>query len=374
MADTGRCLTTGQLRIALVGTGALGSAVCRLLAEAGVEHVLLIDPDEVEPRNLPLSEMLRAAQAHGHGSSETTSAKAVLIAQYVRDVYGLPWQALAQPVADVGWQELAACDVLLCCTDSALSRVETAYAARMLRLPMLEAGVQGEGIAASRVAWFAPAVDAACYLCGMTEVSRAEALTYATATSLGCQPSAAAEAMTASIDVLHATAAKLVQQAAELAAGRLSQNRSSAIRLSRRANAGWHSEEVLLTRSATCPWHEAQSLLLTALSPDIPIDKLLRTYPSGTVLQLPWPVCVEARCSQCDHRWQPNCRVALVRAGLQCPACGVHAEGEVLRALHVLHTESEEAILTLQQLGQPDRHLYLVRPPISVQEQTGEVA
>ncbi len=373
MADTGRCFTSGQLRIALVGTGALGSAVCRLLAEAGAEHVLLIDPDEVEPSNLPLSEMLRAAHAHARLSSPTLSGKAALIAEYVRDAYGLPWRAIALPVADVGSHWLAACDVLVCCTDSALSRVETAYAARMLRLPMLEAGVQGEGIAVSRVACFAPAADAACYLCGMTEARRAEALAYATATSLGCRPPAAAEAMSASLDVLHATATGLVQQIEKLAEGLLPQDRSTALRLARHAADGWRSEEVLLTKSATCPWHEAQASPLMPLPPGVPVRELLRDHASGSVLQLPWPVCVQTRCPRCGHAWKPNCRVALVRAGLRCPACGVQVQGEVLRAVHSLHAESEEAILTLQQLGQPDRHLYLLRPPMFAREPTGEV-
>ena len=52
-----------SLRLAVVGCGALGSELCRRLAERKHKHVLVIDPDCLEERNLALSGLIPARGA-----------------------------------------------------------------------------------------------------------------------------------------------------------------------------------------------------------------------------------------------------------------------------------------------------------------------
>ena len=159
----------GGLRLAVVGTGALGSALLQRLAAAGMRSVLLIDPDTIEPRNLPLSPYLQEAFAAQPASATASPHKAALLAAHAWAAYRLPWRALCCDVASVGWQRLRTCDLLCCCTDSALSRAELAFIARMLRKPVLDGAVAGGGLAEGRITRFSPAPAAACYLCGMGE-------------------------------------------------------------------------------------------------------------------------------------------------------------------------------------------------------------
>ena len=104
------------LRLAVVGAGALGSALLQRLAALGMRSLLLIDPDRIEPRNLPLSPFLQEALlAHREQTAESPH-KAALLAAHAWATYRLPWRALPCDVASVGWQRLRACDLICCCT------------------------------------------------------------------------------------------------------------------------------------------------------------------------------------------------------------------------------------------------------------------
>lgn len=328
-----------SLRLAVVGTGALGSAVCRHLLEYAHPSVLLIDPGRIEPRNLPLSSLL---QQGGCPGSYKVDAIARLATRQ-----GLPWETQCAEIADVGLGVLRGCDLLISATDSVLSRLETAFAARSLGLPMLDAGVQPRGIPEGRVSWFAPLAEAACPLCGLGELRRAELLGLALSASLGCQAAESSEPMTGALATVERTARQLL---ATLAGGP-AEGASSTLRLN-----GDATERIELTRSPSCPWHGLPAPdTLIGLGQDRPVCEQIAP---GMVLELGWPICLRARCRACGADFQPMRRVAFVRRALQCPACGAAGRLEPLRTLASLAAADPLARRTPRELGLADRQLY----------------
>ena len=337
-------------RLALIGVGSLGSEVCRLLLAKRYRSVLLIDPDMVCARNLPLSRLFQQAGPRGLGRPK------VEVLCEIAAAHGLAWQALPVEVADVGLGRLAACDVLLSCTDSTLARVETALAARMLRLPMLDAGVQSDGVAEGRVTWFAASDEAACTLCGLSSARRAELLLYALSPSLGCAAPALTTPMTGAFSAVEATAQHMV----ELLEGPVPA-RSSSLRLF--ASEGeWRQKHIELTRSVECPWHSFPAAEeMVTMPQDTPLRQFLGP---DEVLELPWPICLRARCSNCRLLCEPMRRTAAVRRIVACPHCGQTGTLEVLADVHSISARDTEADRTPGQLGLPAGHLYHRRQTI----------
>ena len=147
-------------RLAIVGMGALGTEVCHKLANNPAlrslfRSVLLVDPDRVESGNVAISHLFHAA---------FTEQQEKLFGQFKVDVVAnllqadpvCTWKAEASEIADVSWHKLRDVDLLVCCTDNALARVETCFVALSLGLPMLDGGVLGEAAAGGRVTWFSP--------------------------------------------------------------------------------------------------------------------------------------------------------------------------------------------------------------------------
>ncbi|GAA3753698.1 ThiF family adenylyltransferase [Terriglobus aquaticus] len=350
-----------DLRLAVVGTGALGSTLLQHLLQRKTRSVLLVDPETVEARNLPLSPLLQDSFADWlrHQPGSPLPNKAELLARAAQAQAGLPWRAIPRPIADVGWQDLSDIDLFCCCTDSVLSRAETAWIARSLSKPLLDAGVLGDGIPSGRVTLYPPTTSAACVLCGLAEQRRAEVLGYAASTSIGCQVPESVPAMTASLDTLQQVAAATATQIEVFAsAPNLPATiAASSMRLSQSPGERWEAESFELARSLTCPWHEPPTATLRSLPWELPLAQALPG--ADWQLFLHWPVCTEASCSGCGTRTRPMQRVAQVRASA-CPACGTRRQ-QPLRAVHRICAQDTWAKFSPRQLGMPDRHLYWVR-------------
>lgn len=350
-------------RLCVVGTGALGSALLERLRTHRFRSVLLVDPDRVEGRNLALSPSLQRAVAHAEASRSGTSfeesdmpqGKAELLATAARALDGLPWRAEVCEIADVGWEDLLEVDLLCCCTDSVLSRVETAWIARALGKPMLDGGVFGQGIPEGRVTVYPAARASACALCGLAEERRAAVLGYAASASLGCQVPESVPAMTGALGTLEAVADSMLEQI--LRPGAMEGEVSCTTRLSRLAESGWQAEALEMSRSATCPWHDGLPGVLEALPWEVPFDDALRAGQREILLS--WPVCTEAVCDGCGRRSEPMQRVARVRRSM-CRACG-EAKQQPLRVSHRIRYGDGRSGKTPRQLGMPSRHLYCLR-------------
>ncbi|WP_419805299.1 ThiF family adenylyltransferase [Terriglobus sp.] len=352
-------------RLCVVGTGALGSALLGQLREQRFASVLLVDPDAVEERNLVLSPLLRRAVDHLETSASQKSGarqnKAELLAVAAQELDGLRWRSASCEIADAGWADLREVDLLCCCTDSVLSRVETAWIARALGKPMLDGAVVGQEIAGGRVTIFPPAEAAACFLCGLAESRRAAVLGYAASTSLGCQAPESVPAMAAALATLNAVAAEMLRQildwqqlASEVS---LASKVSHSTRLALGADDAWQTESFELSRSATCPWHDAPSAMLEELAWEEPLATVLRDGARELVLN--WPVCTEAVCEACGVRTRPMQRVAQVRRS-PCAACGCFQQ-QPLRAIFRVRHGDPYSGCSPRQLGMPARHLYWMR-------------
>ena len=333
--------------------------MCRILAENAFLNVLIIDPDRLEPHNMQLSSLYRDAFSTC-GSEIFAHFKAELLVDTIRRQYALAWNSIVAEIADVGLGRLATCDLLISCTDSSLSRIETSIAARVLGLPMLDGGVMGEGIAAGRVSWFSPAREAACYLCGISDIRRAELLSYAISTSLGCRLFEETSNMTGTYDALKETAATMFRLIEAFSIDQLSFENSFSTRLDgSRAMEPWIHEDLKLPRSVSCPWHDAPEGEWLPLDYDRPIrDSLSR---NDLRLEMIWPQCLEARCRLCGHRTSPKRRVALIRRKAVCTHCGAIGSCEPTKIVSSLGIGDAAADLTPRQLGLSEQHLYLFR-------------
>lgn len=381
---------TLQLKIALVGAGALGSALCRHFGRAGCPNVLLLDPGRLETRNLAMSPLLRQALRRSEKRDRLSDGleaepyqaepyKVELLSAHAREVWGLPWQAMPVEFADVGLQRLAEIDVLCCAADNTLVRAEIAFVARLLAKPVLDGGVLGEAFTGGRVTWFPPQEQAACYLCGMTEDRRAQVLGYAASASLGCAPLQDAPPMSGTPATVRQTAAAMWHQLGRFANSEVAPGRAVAWRLEPCAGSGsWQAQPVTLQKSASCPWHGPSAGTLLPVEWDLPLKKTLRRKGFSTV-DLLWPLCTEARCHECGRyaepmacpeplprtgssmQWQVVSRLALVRRQLRCPHCGMTGSLEPLRCVDRIGSGDVLSEMSPRQLGLPDRHLLLFR-------------
>ena len=373
------------MRIGLIGAGALGTEVTLRMASdpsllASLRLVLIIDPDTLDQRNVPLSRLYNRALRE-RGSVLLGQAKAEIAASSLSDctffdARRVQWMAHSVEVADVSWQHLRSLDLLISCTDNALARLETTLVARCLGLPLLDAGVLGETAEGGRVTWFSPDPQAACYLCGVSEDRRAALLAMAAALSLPCAVST--EAALGSNPVVSAS----LQQTADLLAdelrgfvnahaapGRRRQNRESwAVKLSSTRTEGvWERERVTLRRSASCPWHAQMRLPLLSVDPDQSFQSALETVRMGlrVRLQFPWPIALLAACRRCGARDEQPRRVALLRRRGVCQRCGTPHQLEPLRSVASVGHNEPVAEMTPRQLGWADRQLLQLRPELA---------
>jgi predicted dinucleotide-binding enzyme len=125
-----------RLRIAVIGCGRTGSLVAGTLARLGVQHLTLIDPDQIEAHNVAESDVI--------GAGDAGRPKAKAIAERLRTQ--LPWaQAKLLPiVAPITVAEARAaaltCDVLFCCADNDAARLATAILATMYHKVLVDIG------------------------------------------------------------------------------------------------------------------------------------------------------------------------------------------------------------------------------------------
>ncbi|QEE28365.1 hypothetical protein FTW19_10350 [Terriglobus albidus] len=356
-----------RVRIALIGAGALGSECCRQIVQlpgvdALIESILLVDPDILTWQNIPLS---RVYQELFHLDPEQCIGRPkVLILQSFVNRYAplIEVEAMAAPVAEVGWQELRARHILITATDSALSRMETALAATTLRIPMLDGAVHANSAGEGRVSWFTGQNDHACYSCGMSDVSRARLLAQMASPSNGCERLTPALAMSSAppdTPSLEITAHRMAQLLCEWTA-----NRSGFLTGSFIVQSG-ELARIAAPRSVTCPWHDVSTAELIELFPDKPFrDQFPRqgAHQGEQCFELQWPISLVASCEHCGKESRRLLRLAQLRTA-SCPHCG----GRALQSdqtVSVIRFRDPLAKLTPRQLGLPDLHLIRLRPTV----------
>ena len=357
-AYTRRAVT--KLLVAVVGCGALGSEVGRLLGLLGLGSVLLIDPDLVEATNLIHSPYLRSANSCGRPKAEVLAEN---LAQHFPDT---SFSALCCEIADTGFQRLQNCSLLFSCTDSVLARVETCYTAYRLQLPVIDSGLKGRAFWSGRVAWL-PGGRAACYLCQLGEARRAELLSLSLAASRSCCADLEENRILPSTPTMASIVAGMQVDLGLRLTTTDSGIGGAAWELSLPLPAtDWRS--FTIPRSADCPWHDADPALhLVQLPIDVPLNESLAQYENGSnrrssILELDWPICVKARCSDCRHLWSPMLRLATLRRGGACPICG-GSRLDSIETLSAVAPGDPYARLTPLELALPRDHLFTLSHP-----------
>ena len=349
-----------DMAVAVIGCGALGSEAARLLGLLGLGSVLLIDHDVVEATNLTHNPYFRSASALGRPKAE------VLIENLAPHFPATSWVPLSCEIADVGFQRLRSCALLLSCTDNLLARVESSYAASRLGLPMIDAGLKGHAFWSGRVAWL-PGGSAACYLCQLGEAKRAELLSLSFAASHSCFANLSDDPILPSTPTMASIVAGLQVDLGLRLAMATHLADACAWELSMPLpQTRWRS--FTIPRSADCPWHEPDlSLDLLPLPIDVPLNESLAevSVESGSqppILELDWPVCLRARCVACHHLWNPMLRVGFLRRRGACPSCG-SSQLHSVQTLSRLACGDSFAAFTPRQLGLPSDHLFTLRRP-----------
>jgi adenylyltransferase/sulfurtransferase len=329
-----------DLRLAVVGLGAVGGEAVKNLGLTGVGEVLLIDPDTVEDSNLT-----RGLFYRGHAGE----AKAVALAdEAARRFPDTRWIPLADEIADVGWAGLRRCDVFLSAVDRDSARLELARIATRLALPVCEAGLSTGQTGRGRVTWYPGAVEAACFGCRLTAARRRELLTTWRSAVHPCGAHGPEPGGWSSTPTLASIIGALLVETA-LRSWRESQKQSFSLEWE--IAPAFTAARIFHARAEDCPFHEPAGELVEAGPGSF------ASWMNGAAITWEWSLCLAARCLECGWRWSPRLRMArLLRAGA-CPRCGANRL-RMEESLRRMSPGDPRAAATPIEIGLPADHLY----------------
>jgi adenylyltransferase/sulfurtransferase len=313
-----------------------------------------VDPDQVESSNLTRSVLFRNADYEGRN-------KAAALVDAATPLFpDTGYSAIEAEIADVGFGRFSKADILFSCVDSDLARLEIAYLATKLGIPVADAGLGAPNHAHGRVSWF-PGKSGACFGCKLTPRKRRDLLTFWDATVRSCSE--------ARVDVQRSStptmAAVIGSLQVEMGLRWRLEGRSCSVTFEMSLEGTPRSDYFRTPISGSCPFHERAEELLVALpAPDSTLGDVLASVetPAGTTvfLILDWPICSRARCLHCASEWAPMQRVARLRRRPVCPFCG---SGSILEqeSIRSISRNSPWARQAPSALGLPEDHRYTVR-------------
>jgi molybdopterin-synthase adenylyltransferase len=146
----------------ILGVGALGNEVARLLAMAGVGHLMLCDPDVVSESNLSRTVLFRAADI-GYPKVDAAARGLADLAP------GITVETVVAPhVSGVGLARLRDADLVISCLDSMAARVALASRCNAVGAGLIDAGTNPWG---GQVCYYRP--GGSCLGCALSERQRA---------------------------------------------------------------------------------------------------------------------------------------------------------------------------------------------------------
>jgi molybdopterin/thiamine biosynthesis adenylyltransferase len=347
--------------VIVAGAGALGNAVVQALGLLAVPKVVIVDPDRIEERNLTTSILFRVQESLGRN-------KAVVLAEVAARLFPhTEFRALDREIADVGFGVLADADLLFGCLDNELARLEMAYIATKLDLPVCDGGLGAPDHWHGRVTWF-PGRAGPCFGCRLTASKRRELLALWDSPPYPCwgapeQPPVrpSTPTMAAMVGALQVEIAlrALPNRDAQLSRDRQGADAAS---IEIHFDPSPSLRRIALARSESCPFHLPEEHLVEAA--DLRVTDLLEQAADlaagEPALLLDWPVCVQAVCLECRKKWHPMRRLGWLRRRGVCPGCGSRRVREEETLTRVAR-DSVWATATFAELGLPDRHLHTVR-------------
>jgi molybdopterin-synthase adenylyltransferase len=315
-----------DLRLFVVGAGALGNEVVKTLGLVGVGKISVVDPDVVEPTDLTRSLFLRREGSVGR-------SKAAALTEVAAEMFpDTIITGLSREIADIGFQELAASNMIFGCVDSDLARLEIAYISTQLDVPVVDAGLATAEYSRGQVSVF-PGRHAACFSCRLTGQRRQEMLTIWEAANHPCwldNGGANRRSYPSTPMMAAVVGAMQVETGLRHLLSGGSMNPLPANVLEIALDPPQRLETFSLTIAASCPFHRPGGARFPSPGPpsSITVRRLLESGTTGTTrggratLVLDWPICALARCGQCGNRWSPMTRLASLRTSGACPACG----------------------------------------------------
>jgi molybdopterin-synthase adenylyltransferase len=341
-----------SLRAVVAGAGALGNEVVKCLGLLGLGHILIVDPDTVEPSNLTRSVFFRQDDSIG-------ANKAAVMAQAAGKLFPASnITAFPGEIADVGFQHLRDAGIVFSCVDSDLARVEIAYIATKLNIPVSDGGLGTADYRQGRVSYF-PDRHAACYGCLLSSRLRRDILTLWSSPARPCwdmnetgtgMAFPSTPTMSAMIGALQVELGLrgLLQPPAGAFTVELSLTEVPALR------------QYELRQAKNCPFHQAPGMLVTPCSESGTIHELLdQTGLADPVLVLDWPVCACARCITCGAEFLPMRRLADFRKRSRCPRCGARDLQE-METVYSVNRSSRWAGHRPADLGLPPSHMFSI--------------
>jgi molybdopterin/thiamine biosynthesis adenylyltransferase/predicted RNA-binding Zn-ribbon protein involved in translation (DUF1610 family) len=345
-----------KLTAIIVGAGALGNEVARILGLLGAGNVKVVDPDIVQPSNLPRSLFFWDRNVIGHSKVAALTKAAV---SWFPDTN---WTPINAEIADVGFQKILGADLIFSCVDSDLARLETAYISTKLGIPVMDAGLGRQNFAHGRVTYFPGKRETACYGCVLSPRKRRELLQIWTATLRPCTP--ATETGETELVSTPTMAAVVGALQVEFGLRNLFQEQGKepvkSHTLEIRLDPDRWLSEFTTGVSADCPFHDqAKETMLPLADPGCTVKEFL-DGAGADHLVLDWPVCMEAKCLSCEKKWQPRLRLAALRRHGACPSCGSKSILETETVRTIGHNSS---LLNhpLADLQLPLDHLYTVQ-------------
>jgi len=344
-----------KLRFAVIGGGALGNEVVKALGLLGAGSVRIIDPDRVERSNLSRSVFFR--------DEDCGRPKALALSEMLAQAFpNTRWESSDCEIADVGLQDLAGCQMMMSCVDTDIARVEIAWAALALDLPVADAGLGGPDYWHGRVSFFA-GQRSACFCCKLSPRRRREILALAQATGQSCWGAPQTPPVPSTPTMAAITAALQVDMGLRSLFDLQNSGASEYLSWTTEIllDSSLHTRRFTTEQSVHCPLHNSTPQPLVTLPYDGASARELLDSAGMEVLELDWPICVSAGCLDCGHVWSPRRRVAWVRRLGKCPHC---QNNHILEKenIHMLDRDSPWSHTPLIELGLPERHLYTVRP------------
>jgi len=347
-----------QSRVLVIGAGALGNEVLKLLSLIGVGATLVYDPDRIERSNLSRSVLFREAD-EGHPKAEVAVRR---MAELNPDARGHAWCANA--IASAGLGVFLWADVVIGAVDNREARVFINAACARTRRTWIDGAIEGlSGI----VRAFTPH-QGACYECTMNATDRkllAErrscAMLARDAVLRGHVPTSAVAASV--------IGAMEVQEAIKLVHGQPTL-----------VGHGLHIDglfgeisRVAYPRRPDCPGHDELGPIapLGAGIADRTFGELLDRAEAavgpGASLDLSRDVIVQWNCMSCGATAPGGAVLGAAREShARCPGCGAH------RALDIASSVSRDGIIDLARtpadLGLPPYDVIVARSGIERRE------
>ncbi len=321
--------------VVLVGVGAIGNEVARILTMAGVGRLILCDPDRVEVTNLSRTVLFRHRDADNQRLKVEAAARALSDLAPNTRVDPRP----APLVHGLGLAELREADLVVSCLDSRVARLQLAGRCGLVAAPWLDGGTSPWG---GEVRPFLDP-DGPCYGCALGAEQRAVVdAPWSCADVQEADPEGSSIVLSAAVGAWMGTLAI-----------RFLMGLPCSPQLLRLDGAVGACVLIEQRRDSACPLHQrAGTPVPVPVHNGQTVSELLAVLPlPGTVLT--WaPMQTAISCRACRRSW-PGWGMAAPRL---CPQCG-----GVARPNTTLELDQAPAEMSLSALGIAPREILSVR-------------